>query len=212
MEALAGATLLLGTPVCYYTVYSLSKLLPVPAVMTEAASLAYVLKRVLPPAFLGQWLAFETFAIARIPSNQQPYDKCPEKAGSPPTKLQVIERIMYNSFEQTVMMVGTCSSLALWLDSSTVFDARLPVALGWTFVAGRVLFALGYLKHPMLRLQGLFLGGFWANCAALLYCTLRVSGLADSRALIGGCAALVPLATAATAITIINASKKNKKK
>lgn len=41
-------------------------------VMTEVETLGYVLKNILPPAFLFQWFAFEAFAVGRLPSNQQP--------------------------------------------------------------------------------------------------------------------------------------------
>jgi hypothetical protein len=71
-----------------------------------------------------------------------------------PSFLTVVERIMHNSFEQTVMTMGCCSALSLWVNSTTVYDARLPIALGWVFVAGRLVFAAGYLKNPFLRLPG----------------------------------------------------------
>merc|ERR1712032_904247 len=62
------------------------------------------------------------------------------------------------------------------------YDLRFPMAWGFAYPIGRVLFNAGYWFDPngLLRLPGLFFGGFWGNMAAALFCFLTNAGFIAS--------------------------------
>merc|ERR1712039_951419 len=96
--------------------------------------------------------------------------------GDHPTTSVILDHIQHNSFEQTMMTIMTCLALSVTLPKGV--DLRLPVAWAYTYIFGRAVFIIGYLKatrdssKDYMRLPGLFLGGFWQNLAALVYATL----------------------------------------
>jgi len=144
----------------------------------DPKALLWVLKRIVPPLFVIQWLTFEVKAISRIFFGDDRF-KMNTSNSDKPTVAQILDRCQNQGFEQTVMTLGVCISLTL-VDLRPL-DLRLPVAWAWAYIVGRPLFILGYLFDPKAgRGVGLMLGGFWTNMGALLYCSWVALGFSES--------------------------------
>jgi len=139
-------------------------------------ALIWVLQCIVPPLFAVQWLTFEIKAISRLFTGDDKFNSKVSTTGKP-TIAQLLDRIQMQGFEQTIMTLGVC--IALTLVDLRPLDLRLPVAWALTFIVGRPLFVFGYILEPKRgRLFGLFMGGFWMNMSALLYCTWAALGFA----------------------------------
>jgi len=167
-----------------FTVWRAYKFMRIPEISPDMSytqlviGLVWVLQRIVPPLFATQWLVFEIKALSRIFTGDDKF-KPRISASGKPTVAQILDRCQAQSFEQTVMTMATCVSLAL-VDLSP-FDLRLPVAWAWTYIVGRPLFVLGYLLDPKMgRIVGVLLGGFWMNMGALLYCSWVALGFSQS--------------------------------
>jgi len=161
------------------TLWIIYQQMSVPAILFDnPRALLWVLKRIIPQLFVIQWLSFEIKALSRLFTGDDKFRAQISKSGKP-TVAQILDRCQSQSFEQMIMTLGVCVSLSL-VDLHPL-DLRLPVAWAWTYNVGRPLFILGYLVDPVKgRLFGLFLGGFWANMGALLYCCWVASGFPQS--------------------------------
>lgn len=143
-----------------------------------AKGLVWVLQRVIPPLFAVQWITFETKAISRIFTGDDRFKSIGSTLNRP-TFAQTLDRCQTQGFEQTLMTLAVCSALTL-VDLRPL-DLRLPVAWAWTFIVGRPFYVFGYILDPEVgRGLGLFLGGFWMNIGALLYCFWVSLGFAPS--------------------------------
>jgi len=144
----------------------------------DPKALFWVLKRIVPPLFVIQWLTFEVKAVSRAFTGDDRF-KMKNSISGKPTVAQILDRCQMQGFEQTVMTLAVCISLALV--NLRPLDLRLPVAWAWAYIVGRPLFILGYIFHPEAgRTVGLFLGGFWMNMGALLYCSWVSLGFSES--------------------------------
>jgi len=144
----------------------------------DPKALPWVLKRIVPPLFVIQWLTFEVKAISRYFFGDDKFKANTSSSGKP-TVAQILDRCQNQGFEQTVMTLGVCMSLT-FVDLRPL-DLRLPVAWAWAYIVGRPLYILGYLFDPKAgRGVGLHLGGFWMNMSALLYCFLVALGFSES--------------------------------
>lgn len=147
--------------------------------LTEPEKLAYTVKRS-GPAFLITWLILEIQAVSRISTGTQAWQNLEGSDILAPPIAAIINRIQTNSVEQALMTFGTCLVVSQHCDGNSPVDVRIAPAMSWMYALGRILFGIGYAKSPFLRLPGLFMGNFWMNCSALLYCCLRSYGAKHS--------------------------------
>ena len=75
IESLAVPMFVGGQVVNAAATLALYDKLPAPGILSSGESLAYVLKLVVPPAVLWQWLSFESYAIMRITTGNDAVNK-----------------------------------------------------------------------------------------------------------------------------------------
>lgn len=88
-------------------------------------------------------------AVARLRGQSEAMNPL---AGKDPADLQVHSRYLQNTLEQLVLFVVGTAALSTYLDAGT---ARALPALTVVFVAARVVFWRGYLRHPLGRTIGM---------------------------------------------------------
>lgn len=177
-----------GLPLCVWGLYSLME--PT-GNLDDAANLCYVVKR-MGPTIMMQWFLFEAMAKIRIAKARA--GRCPmpwEPAGrlgtgkaTPegidamnPTFYALWDRVCQNNLESTVLNTFAIMCLSLYC-GGPMYDARLPVALGYMHAIGGLVYAYSYAcAGPNHRMYGFILRGFWNNGAAALFCFIRSFGL-----------------------------------
>eukprot|EP00469_Lotharella_globosa_P008724 CAMPEP_0167780060 /NCGR_PEP_ID=MMETSP0111_2-20121227/5146_1 /TAXON_ID=91324 /ORGANISM="Lotharella globosa, Strain CCCM811" /LENGTH=229 /DNA_ID=CAMNT_0007670527 /DNA_START=1 /DNA_END=690 /DNA_ORIENTATION=- len=142
---------------------------------TAIDAMGYTLRQILGPILAILFLSFQVKAISRLwVDDRFKTTKHTESAHWS----KVLDRCQHQTFEQTVTTVFTSMLIAMVVSDfpeSEGGDIRLPIAWGLVFAAMRPLFTIGYVLDPKGagRAFGLFIGGFWANFPAAVYCSLH---------------------------------------
>jgi len=188
-----GANLgLVVLPLCTWALY---KIMTDPGQLDDAARLCYVVKRIA-PSMMMQWLVFEVMATMRIANTKagnfpSPWE--PELRAGPgkptpegidalnPSFYALYFRAAQNNLESTVMNTFAILCFSLYC-TGTMYDVRLPVALGYMHAFGGFVYQYCYsMLGPNHRMYGFILRGFWNIQAILTFCFIRSFGLMDSR-------------------------------
>lgn len=204
--ATAGAFFgMAALPLCVWGLYSIME--PT-GNLDDAGNFFYTVKHIAPTIFM-QWFLFEAMAKVRIAKAKA--GKCPmpwEPAGrlgtgqpTPegidalnPSFYALWDRVCQNNFESTVLNTFAIMCLSLFC-GGYMYDARLPVALGYMHAIGGFVYAYFYaFCGPNHRMYGFIFRGFWNNGAVALFCFFRSFGLMEQapKALFWICAVGLP--------------------
>jgi len=202
-------------PLCVWGLYSMME--PT-GELDEPASLCYVVKRI-GPSILMQWCLLEAMAKVRIAKARA--GKCPMPwepdgrlgTGKPtpegidamdPPFYALWNRVCQNNLESTVLNTFAIMCLSLFC-GGPMYDARLPVALGYMHAIGGFVYAYCYaIQGPNHRMYGFIFRGFWNNGAVALFCFIRSLGFCESnpRTLFWSCAVGLPFVLICLIITV----------
>lgn len=208
---------MVGLPLCVWGFYSMME--PT-GELDDAANFFYVVRRI-GPTIMMQWFLFEAMAKLRIaktkaglcPFPWEPTGRVGSGKPTPegidamnPTFYALWDRVCQNNFESTVLNTFAIMCLSLF-SGGPMYDARLPVALGYMHAVGGLVYAYSYAcVGPNHRMYGFILRGFWNNGAVGLFCFIRSFGLfaESAKTLFWGCAVGLPF----TVIVLIIIVKK----
>mmetsp|Transcript_27640 Transcript_27640/g.51534 ORF Transcript_27640/g.51534 Transcript_27640/m.51534 type:complete len:245 (-) Transcript_27640:172-906(-) len=213
ISTMLALNLLHGASVYVTATYFLS-LPPAQHHETAVEAMGYTLRQILGPILTILFLSFEAKAISRLwVDDRFETTRHKERSAHWP---KVLDRCQYQTFEQSVTTVFTCMLMATVvrdLPTSAGVDIRLPIAWGLIFAAMRPLFTIGYIFDPNGpgRAFGLFVGGFWANFPAAVYCSLHaLFGIVSFSLAVGlyiGFAVLMSVVMGAANVTVAQSNK-----
>lgn len=189
-EKAASTGAILGMVALPFCVWGLYQAMKPTGELDDAAKLSYVMKSIGPTIFM-QWALFEIMAKVRIAKAKA--GKCPHpwepdgRLGGGKTTPEGIDalnppfyalwiRVCQNNFESTVLNTFSILCLSLYC-GGTMYDCRLPVALGYMHAIGGCIYAYCYACiGPNHRMWGFIIRGFWQNGANALFCFFRSFG------------------------------------
>ena len=138
----------------------------------------------LAPIWLVQWLGYEMHANFRAICTR--HDLCPYPWENQnhvdgrahdrhnPTYAAKITRALQNSFESAVMTTGAVLALTSFCEGKDgEWSPALPAAYALMAALGNVIYIIGYVMNPNLRMLGFWMRGFWTTGGILVYCSMR---------------------------------------